>query len=373
MLFSVNRNLFLEAISRLQRIVSSKSSLPVLEGILISAEKTQITLVAYNLEDGMKKIIPAETKETGDIVLNARLLSDILRKLNSETIEIESTEKLNCHLRGGEAIFDIMGMPAMDFPEMPSLSEGTKITLSGELFQEMIQGTLFAVAQTEGTRPILTGIDISVKDKILQFVAIDGYRLAIRREPVDLTDHAEMIINGRAVGEVAKLIDENTEEIEILIGKRLVSFFIDGYLFICRLMEGEFVNYQKTIPTDFSQCVHFNRSSLLNTVERVSLLINDSFSTPVRCNFEENQAVFNCATAVGRATEHFPVALSGEPFQIGLNSRYLTEALRAIPEDQLQMRFKGSNAGVVLCSEEEKNDSYLYMIMPMRLKNDGNN
>lgn len=372
MIFSINRVSFLEAVSRLQRVVSSKSALPVLEGILISAEKEQVTLAAYNLEVGMKKTLPAISSEPGDIVLNARLLSDILRKLNSEMIEIESDMKLSCHIRGGDAVFDIMGMAAIDFPEMPSVAEGTKINLSGELFQEMVSGTLFAVAQTEGTRPILTGVNISVKDNVLQFVAIDGYRLAIRREAVELSDEAEMIITGRAVGEVAKLIDENTENIEILIGKRLVSFLIDGYLFICRLMEGEFVNYEKTIPTEFTQSVNMNRSALLNTAERVSLLINDSFSTPIRCEFDAERVVFTCNTAMGRATESINVALSGAPFQIGLNSRYLCEALRAIPEEQLQIRFKGANAGVILCSEEENNKSYLYMIMPMRLNNNGN-
>lgn len=372
MIFSVDRILFLEAVSRLQRVVSSKSALPVLEGILISAEQEQLTLAAYNLEISMKKVIPAKSEETGDIVLTASLLADILRRINAETIELESDEKLNCHIRGGDAVFDIMGMAAMDFPEMPSVSDGTKISLSGELFGEMVAGTLFAVAQTEGTRPILMGVNISVHEKMLQFVAIDGYRLAIRREPVDLDGDAEMVITGRAVSEVAKLIDENTENIEILIGKRLVSFVIDGYVFICRLMDGEFVNYQKTIPTEFSQSVNISRSALLNIVERVSLLINDSFSTPIRCNFEADKVIFNCATAKGRATENFAVALNGEPFQIGLNSRYLTEALRAVPEDRLQIRFKGANAGVVLRSDEENNDRYLYMIMPMRLKNDGN-
>ena len=366
MIFSVERASLLEAVSRLQRVVGAKTSMPVLEGILISAEQGKVTLIAYNLEMGMKKEIYAKCDEEGDIVINARLLADILRRMNGIQVEITADSKLNCNIKSGEATFDIMGMAATDFPEMPSVSNNNNVSINGSIFSEMVKGSIFAAAQTEGARPILTGMNISVTNGELQVVAIDGYRLAIRKQKVNVQNDLSFTISARAVGEVIKLIDEQTENIEINVGERLISFDVDGYLFISRLFEGEFVNYRKTIPDEHRQTVTVNTRDLINTIERVSLLISESFSTPVRCYFNELNVVFTCATSMGRATETFNTKLEGESFEIGLNSRYLLDALRAIEDENIKILFNGPNAGVLILPIE--GDDFTYMIMPMRLK-----
>ena len=156
MIFSVERQKLLEAVTKLQRIVGAKTSMPVLEGILISAEQGKITLIAYNLEMGMKKEIYAKCDEAGDIVINARLLSDILRRMNGIQVEISADERLNCHIKCGEATFDIMGMAAEDFPEMPSVGNGKTVSLKGSILADMVKGTFFATAQNEGAKPVLT-------------------------------------------------------------------------------------------------------------------------------------------------------------------------------------------------------------------------
>lgn len=366
MIFSVERSKLLDAVSRLQRVVGSKTSMPVLEGILISAEQGKVTLISYNLEMGMKKEIYAKCDEAGDIVINARLLADILRRMNGLQVEISADDRLNCHIKSGEATFDIMGMAATDFPEMPSVAGNSIISLDGKLLSDMVKGTIFATAQNEGAKPILTGINVSVSDGVLQFVAIDGYRLAIRKEKVDIEKHLEFTVSGRAIGEAVKLIDEETEKVEINVGERLICFEVSGYSFISRLLEGDFVNYQKTLIDGFTQRVVVNTRELINTIERVSLLISESFSTPVRCYFNELNVVFTCATTMGRATETFNTKLEGENFEIGLNSRYLLEALKATETETVQILFNGPNAGVVMLPLES--DEFKYMIMPMRLK-----
>lgn len=365
----VEREKLLESVMKLQRVVSSKSTMPVLEGILFSAEQGKLNLASYNLEMGMKKEIYAECLEEGDIVINARLLSDILRRINSIQVEIETDEKLMCKIKGGEAVFDIMGMAAIDFPEMPSLSDGTRISLSSETFSEMVKGTIFAVAQNEGSRPILVGIDVTVENGVLQFVAIDGCRLAIRKQKVDTKENIHFIASGKSIGEAQKLIEENTENIDIVVGKRLISFCIEGYVFISRLLEGEFVNYKRTIPTESKQVVIMKTKELIEVIERVSLLINDFLTSPVRCYFDTNEVILNSITSNGRATEKIEISLDGEPFEIGMNSRLLLEALKAINEPLVKIMFNGSNSGVVLCQPEEEKEDYLYMVMPMRLKN----
>ena len=230
----------------------------------------------------------------------------------------------------------------------------------------MVKGTFFAAAQSEGAKPILTGINVTVENGIIQFVAIDGYRLAIRKEKVDISDDFSFIVSGRAIGEAVKLIDESTEEVEMKVGNNLISFNINGYEFISRLLEGEFVNYKKTIPAEHKQRVVVNTMELIDTVERVSLLISEAFSTPVRCYFNELNVVFTCATSMGRATETFNTELEGEGFEIGLNSRYLLDALKAIEDEKIQILFNVANAGVLIKPLE--GDDYTYMIMPMRLR-----
>ena len=366
MIFSVERQKLLEAVTKLQRIVGAKTSMPVLEGILISAEQGKITLIAYNLEMGMKKEIYANCDEAGDIVINARLLSDILRRMNGILVEISADERLNCHIKCGEATFDIMGMAAEDFPEMPSVGNGKTVSLKGSILADMVKGTFFATAQNEGAKPVLTGIYVTIEDGIMQFVAIDGYRLAIRKQQVYISDSFVFLISGKAILEAVKLIDEETENVEISVGARLISFNINGYDFISRLFEGEFVNYKKTLPTEYKERVVVNTRELIDTVERVSLLISESFSTPVRCYFNELNVVFTCATSMGRATETFNTKLEGDKFEIGLNSRYLLDALKAAETEQVQILFNGPNNGVVIKPLE--GDDFKYMIMPMRLR-----
>ncbi len=363
----VERSVFLDAVLKMQKTVGAKSSMPVLEGILLSAEKGLLTLSSYNLEMGMKKEMYASCEEEGDIVINARLLAEILRKLRGIDVEIESDERLVCHIRSGEAVFDIMGMEANDFPEMPSLVEGENLSINGEDFSDLVKGTIFAVSQIEGTRPILTGVNISVKDGVLQFVAIDGYRLAIRRKNINIENNIEFIVPGRVLNEVVKIIDENTETLEIKVGKRLIMFKISGYVFIARLLEGEFVNFEKIIPSECKQSTTVSCDEMIDSVERVSLLINDSFSTPIRCAFSEQELIISCATSIGRAKEKMNIKLDGDDFEMGLNSRYLLEALKACECEKITFKFNGANAGVTISPTDESKEM-LYLIMPMRLK-----
>lgn len=366
MIFTAERSALLDAVSKLQRVVGSKTSMPVLEGILLSAEQGKVTLIAYNLEMGMKKEIYAKCDEPGDIVIGARLLSDILRKMNGMQVVISADERLNCNIKCGGATFDIMGMAAADFPEIPSVGEAKSIMIEGKTLAQMVKGTIFATAQNEGAKPVFTGISVTIENGTMQFVAIDGYRLAIRKEKVDISGEFSFILTGRSIGEAVKLIDENTEQVEMEVGERQIILKINGYEVISRLIEGEFVNYRKTIPSGYTQRVVVNTRELIDTIERVSLLISESFSTPVRCYFNELNVVFTCATTEGRSTETFNTQLEGEHFEIGLNSRYLLEALKAVETEKVQILFNGGNVGVIMSPPE--GDEYLYMIMPMRLR-----
>lgn len=368
MKFTVSKDSFLEAVLKLLRVVGVKSTMPVLEGILLSAKEGEVTLTAYNLEMGMKKEIFCTCEQEGEIVIKARLLCDILRRMGGSQVEIETNEKMMCYIKSGDTVFDIMGMEAADFPELPVVSEGSDISIEGKVLCDMVKGTIFAVSQIEGSRPIYTGLNISVDNGIIQFVAIDGYRLAIRKEKTDIEKKVNFVVSGKAIGEVIKLAEEQDERVEIKIGNRLISFVIGGYVFIARLFDGEYVDYKKVLPEEFKQSVKLNRNELIESVERVSLLINDAFSTPIRLLLDEDEATLSCATSIGRAKENFKINLNGSPFEIGLNSRYLLEALKACDEGNINIKFNGPSAAVTIMPEDENSEEFLYLIMPLRLK-----
>lgn len=368
MKITVSKDSLSEAVFNLLRVVGVKSTMPVLEGILLSAKEGNLTLTAYNLEMGMKKEIFCNCEKPGEIVIKARLLSDILRRMGGSQIEIETDEKLMCHIKSDDTVFDIMGMEASDFPELPTVNEGADISIESKVLCEMVKGTIFAVSQVEGSRPIYTGLNISVENGIIQFVAIDGYRLAIRKEKTAIEKNVNFVVSGKAISEVVKLAEESEDEIKIVIGKRLISFLIGEYVFIARLFDGEYVDYKKVLPENFKQSVKLNKSELVNSVERVSLLINDAFSTPLRFLLDEEEATLSCATSIGRAKETFKINLNGTPFEIGLNSRYLLDALKACDDGNITFKFNGSSAAVTIMPEDESSEDFLYLIMPLRLK-----
>ncbi len=365
MRFTTERSALLDAVQNLSRIVT-KTSLPVLEGILISAEKGKLTLISYNLEISMKKEIYANCEVEGDVVISARLLSEILRKSDGIDVTVETDERLMCHIRSGNAVFDIMGMKADDFPEIPSVPETEKITVSGGLLKDMVKGTLFAVAQNEGSRPILTGLNIRIDSGVARFVGIDGRRIAIRKEKLGTSGDFNFVISGKAIGEAVKIINNDDENVEIFVSRKLASFNIEGYTMVSRLLEGEFLNFERALPKEHLQQITVNTRDIIDIIERISLVVSDKFTTPIRCKIEKDISTFTCISSVGRAVDTYETPLSGEDFEIGINSQYLIEALRACETDEVVMKFKGSKEGFVI--EPVNGDSFIYMIMPMMLK-----
>ena len=365
MIFSVARNKLCETVSNLSRVVGNKTAVPVLEGILITAKQNEIELASYNLETGLNKTLDASVKEEGQIVISAKFFNSILHSMNGEYVTVTVDDRMMCHIESGSAVFDIMGMAAVDFPEIPTVSEGKEIKITAGILKDMVRQTIFAVAPVEGTRPILTGINFELSGGFLKLIAIDGFRLAIRKEKINIDAEMNFVVAGKAVAEATKIITDEDAEVTLYIGKRHICFSIEGYTFISRLFDGEFIDYKKTIPDNFSQKLTVDTREIINTIDRISLIISDNFTTPVRCIIGEEETVFSCATSVGRATERVAINLEGAPFEIGLNSKYLLEALRASDYDEVNICFNGGSAAVVITPVND--DAFTYMIMPMRL------
>lgn len=367
MKFTVNKSDITEAVSNIQRAVSTKTSIPALEGILLSATETGLELCAYDLELGITTVIPAFVMEPSKAVLSAKLFSDIVRRTPAETVTISVDEKNMATLESGYSRFSIIGIPAEEFPELPKLSDSTQISLPGALLKSMIRQTLFAIAESDA-KPIHQGSLFSLENGILDVVSVDGYRLAVRREPVDFSEDLSFVVPGKTLSELLKLIKDSEEPVEISAGRRHILFKIDNYTVISSLLEGEFLNYKAAIPPESQTEVVLKTREAIDSVERVSLLITDRLKSPIRCLFDNNEVKLNCTTSMGRASDQLDVEMTGQSVEIGFNNRYLLEALRNTECDEVKVQLGGPLSPMKVVPKE--GDSFLFLVLPVRLKSE---
>ena len=367
MKFTVNKSDITEAVSNIQRAVSTKTSIPALEGILLSATETGLELCAYDLELGITTVIPAFVMEPGKAVLSAKLFSDIVRRTPAETVTVSVDEKNMATLESGYSRFSIIGIPAEEFPELPKLSDSTQISLPGALLKSMIRQTLFAIAESDA-KPIHQGSLFSLENGILDVVSVDGYRLAVRREPVDFSEDLSFVVPGKTLSELLKLIKDSEEPVEISAGRRHILFKIDNYTVISSLLEGEFLNYKAAIPPESQTEVALKTREAIDSVERVSLLITDRLKSPIRCLFDNNEVKLNCTTSMGRASDQLDVEMTGQSVEIGFNNRYLLEALRNTECDEVKVQLGGPLSPMKVVPKE--GDSFLFLVLPVRLKSE---
>ena len=366
MRFLVNRNELCEAVTNLSRAVATKATFPVLEGIHMTASPNGLKMMAYNLEIGMTKTIGITCAEEGSIVFKAKLLGDILRSMSDETVSFEVNDRLVCKIKCGSSMFDIMGMPASDFPEIPSVEESEKIVFPCETLKNMVRQTIFATAAAEAQKPILTGLLFDIDEDSVRVVGVDGYRLAVRKENLRLGMKTSFVISAKTISEAVKIITEEDENIEFFIGNRHIAMMIGGYSIISRKIEGEFIDYRKIMPGSFSTSVKIDTKEVASIIERISLIINEQLKTPMRCKLESEKIIFSCATALGRATDSYEATVTGEPLEIGVNNRFLLNAIKACETDEAVMNFNGAFASIIILPTE--GDDFIYMVMPTRLK-----
>ena len=367
MQFTVNKNEITDAVINIQRAVSSKTSIPALEGILLHAEGSALQLCAYDLELGITTIIPASCQNDGKIVLSAKVFSEIVRKSPAETVKITVDEKNMATIESGESSFTIIGIPSEEFPELPKVSDATNIRIQAAILKSMIKQTLFAVAEGDA-KPIHQGSLFSIEGGLFDMVSVDGYRLAKRTETIQFDEDISFVVPGKTLSEVNKLLKDTDEEIEMIIGRRHILFTIDNYTVISSLLEGEFLNYKATIPAENPTEVIVNTRSTIESVERVSLLITDRLKSPLRCTFEDNSISFMCTTSMGRAHDKINAKIKGEGLEMGFNNRYLLDALKNTECDEIKIQLNTPLSPMKIVPKD--GDSFLFLVLPVRLKSE---
>lgn len=343
--------------------------MPALEGILIKALGDSINITGYDLEMGTETFMPAFVEENGSIVLNARHFCDILRMLPDNKVSIESDERHICKIVSGEAEYSLIGISSDEYPELPSVTSGYSVVIDKNVLKDMIKKTIFAVATSEN-KPVHTGIKFEISSNRLILVAVDGYRLAVRRENIDYEgEEMSFVVPAKTLNEIIKLSDDDEGVFTINVGKRHICFKVNEYRIISRLLEGDFIDYNAAIPLSATTTAEVNTKSLIESIERTSLIITDRTKSPVRCIVDEDNIRLSSITSVGTAADRINADVKGKRVEIGFNNRYMLDALRVCDADEVRLEFNGSITPILILPIE--GDSFLFLVLPVRLKNEG--
>lgn len=369
MQFSCEKSTLQEAITTASRAVSNKSSIALLEGLLITADATGgLTLCGYNMSMGVRVTVQATVSEPGSAVLNARLFGDMIRKLPDDTISVETNAEMLTTIRCGRAMFNLVASDAAEFPQLPEVENSENpIILPQSMLKSMISQTIFAVSDNE-TKPILTGCLFELSDDQLRMVAVDGYRLSVRRETLEtpVSANARFVVPAFALREIERILGETSDTVEIYPDSRHILFRIGDTVLITRLLEGEFLNYQAAIPASANAVITVDVRQLISSIERVSLIVSEKLKTPVRMEFDGSLLKLSCITTIGKSYDEFEFDGEVPHLEIGFNNRYLLDALRACPSEKVRISLQGSLNPIVFTPEE--GNAFTYLVLPVRLK-----
>ena len=360
----------IKALNSVVKGVASKTTMPILEGILIQTNDNEIKLTTNDLEIGIEYIMDCEVKEQGSTVVNAIMFSEIIRKLPDTEIYISVNDKNLLEIECEGSLYKLATMNPDEFPELPKIEIENSIEVEQNTLKNMIRKTIFAVSNEE-TRPIFTGCLFEIENNKLNVVAVDGFRLALRNIYLNKqTNDFKAVIPGKTLNEVNKIISDSFEPIKIGVAKNQALFEMDNCKIVTRILDGEFLNYKNVIPSNWETRMRVNKSSLQNSFERISLIsastIEKEKKYPVKVQVDIGKITISCTNQTGDAKEELFVATEGKNLEVGFNPKYFLDSLKAIDDEEVYVEF-GSSISPCLIKSIDNND-YTYMILPIRLK-----
>ena len=366
MRFTCEKSMLVTGLNITGRTVAQKSALSAIEGILCKADRT-LTLTGYNMETAITYEIDAEITDVGQCILPARLFGDIIRRLPEGPVTVVVDDNYKVSIRSGYASFSISSEGAEDYPELPDVSTGNAITIPQSALKELISGTIFSVSENQG-RPIHTGVKFEVEGDTVSAIAVDGFRLARR------SYHAEeefgrvqsFVVPAQGLKEVEKILQDEGEDVTFTLGGKHILFNMGPATLICRLLEGDFLDWRRVVPSDCPIRLVANVSDLISSLERVGLVVSEKYKSPVRCVFSDQVLHMKTNTTIGAAEDRCSFAGDGKELEIGFYDRYLRDALRAVPSEEVTLELTNSLSPIVMTPVDDKQD-YTYMVLPVRI------
>ena len=369
MKFTCNTKKLSDACNNVIRAVSAKVTIPTIEGILIECGSDTLSLTGYDFEFGINTTLTVTVTEPGAIEKKEKILCDIIRKLASDTVTIE-TNGTSVSIVAGAAQYNITGIDADDYPELPSVSGGYPLFINQSVLQQMVMQTLFAVAENENSKPVHTGLKFEMTLNQLRLIGVDGYRLAIRTETIKYEgEDVSFIVPKKTIRELIKLIgNDSDKDISISVGKRHIIFEVEDYSIISRLLDGDFLDYNAAVPKTSATTVLINTREAIACIERTIPVIENNAKNPIRCLFDNDEMRVSTVSALGRVVDYTHANISGERVEIGFNSKYMLDALNAADTDQVRIELSGPVSPVKVLPVHD--ESYLFLVLPMRLKSE---
>ena len=365
-----------EIINTVQRAIAPKTALPILECIKIDANGDgNVVFTGNNIDICIEYNNECTVTEGGTVALASKMFGEIVRLLPDVDVKI-TVDPANYHTKveSGMSKFNFQGISPDEFPNAPVLDEKFRFTVTQNALKKLIRKTISFVAQNEGKKPVLTGALFEIKNNYLNVVASDGHRLAVVKEEIlETVENNKLIVPGTTLRELLKVLKDEDEKVTVIVSDRTVLFDFGYYQVYSRLIDGEFLKYDAIISAVNSINVYVEKRYLIESLERAILLINDDISAksenkvPVKFKIKYGKIEVTCITGKGQVNDEVNVEVDGgELEKIGFNCRFLLDALTACDEEKVKMEFSAATSGCFIRSVEE-DDSYIYMILPVRL------
>jgi DNA polymerase-3 subunit beta len=366
MKISCNQQDLSKALNIVSKAISSRTTLPILKGILIEAtEEGLLRLSASDMDLSIEKSFPVNVIEAGSTVVSAKLFIDIIKKLPNEEIEITENEgqvNIKCII----SEFNIVGQPADEFPKIGLINTDKSIKIDKDLLKEMIKRTSFA-ASIEEAKGIIVGVLLEMNDKGLTMVALDGFRMAVTREKTETEENIKIIIAAKILNEINKIFSEEDTDIDIhmIIDEKKGVFLYEGARIVLRIMEGEFIKYKDILPKEHQCRIKVNRGEMIDSLERASLLAKEGRNNLIRFSIIDDKVVITSRSEEGNVKEEVFVEKEGIDLEIGFNAKYILDVLKIVSDDELIMELNSSISPCIVKPVE--GNKFEYLILPVRI------
>ena len=355
-----------ESVNIVLKAVPSKTTMPILECILIDASAKEIKFTANDMELGIETLVKGTIEEKGKVALDARLLSDIVRRMPNSLVTIETDQNNLATITCEKARFDLPGRDAEEFALLPDVEKEDFISISQFSLKEIIRQTIFSIAPNENNK-LMTGECFEIKEGALKVVSLDGHRIAIRNTELKNTcPDKKVVVPGKTLLEISKILSgEMDDQVQIYFSDNYLLFEFNNTVVLSRLIDGEYFRIDQMLSTDYETKVVINRQQFINSIDRATLLVRESDKMPVILNINDEVMELQINTTLGSMDEETPIEKEGKDITIGFNPKFLLDALRVIDDENVTLYFVNAKAP---CFIRDENDSYIYLILPVNVR-----
>ncbi|WP_122644636.1 DNA polymerase III subunit beta [Luxibacter massiliensis] len=352
-----------KGVSIVSKAVPSKTTMPILECILVDVSTDEIKLTANDMELGIETRIEGDIIERGIIALNAKIFSEIVRKLPDSEVTIETDENNQTLITCEKAKFNIAAQSGEDFSYLPAVEKEDYITVSEFTLKEVIRQTIFSIADND-TNKMMTGELFEIEDNMLKVVSLDGHRISIRKiELKESYSPKKVIVPGKTLLEISKIIGGDSDaDVDISFTKNHIVFEFDKTVVVSRLIEGEYFRIDQMLSSDYETKVKIHKKELLDCIDRATLLIKESEKKPIIIDIRDDSMELKIKSQIGSMDEEIFITKEGKDLLIGFNPKFLIDALRVIDDEEVDLYFMNAKAP---CFIKDENQSYIYLILPV--------